>query len=295
MELIFPMKRRRILLLLALAAVAIAAGLVLFSPRGPKEPVWCDVPITQWLSEVQFDPGSERGMLGRKAVLAIGTNAIPYYLAQFSQRDSTWTERFNHWLSKQDVVGFRFPSKGGQLFSAAQGLRMLGTNATPTLPILAGYIGDSELSQYATMAMSGCGEAALPYLSEGIASTNRGTIFGAVSGLGQLAEHTESALQPLIQMLEHTNWEVRMLAAGILREKVPHPDVVVLALIRALSDSDFRVQRVAASSLGQFGELAKPAVPSLLGLLSNTNDWVAVFASNAVLRIDPAAVPPRRQ
>jgi HEAT repeat protein len=94
-------------------------------------------------------------------------------------------------------------------------------------------------------------------------------------------------------MLEHTNWEVRMVAARNLNRKVSHPDVAVLALTRALSDPDFRVQRIAARSLGQFKVLAKPAVPSLLGLLSNTNAFVAVFASNALLRIDPAALPPR--
>src|SRR5262245_30938470 len=46
------MKRLRILLLLALAAI-VAVGLVLFWPRGPKEPVWCDVPISQWITEAE--------------------------------------------------------------------------------------------------------------------------------------------------------------------------------------------------------------------------------------------------
>jgi len=51
----------------------------------------------------------------------------------------------------------------------------------------------------------------------------------------------------------------------------------------------------AAQSLGELGPAARPVVPDLLRLTMNSNRALAQAASNAVFKLDPAALPPRGQ
>jgi len=60
-----------------------------------------------------------------------------------------------------------------------------------------------------------------------------------------------------------------------------------------LNDPDPSVRGNAATSLGNFGSLAKPAVPELLKLLRDTNSYVSGTVSDRaakmLMKIDPEA------
>ena len=71
------------------------------------------------------------------------------------------------------------------------------------------------------------------------------------------------------------------------------PDLTVPAWSNALSHPNWRVEYYAAGALGELGPLARPVVPDLLRLMTNSSGGVAREASNAVFRIDPSALPPR--
>src|SRR5574342_552978 len=96
-----PMIRRRILLLLALAAVA--AAIFLFLPRGPNEPVYEGKGLTQWIEEgyvqasspTQYSRASRENT--RRALQAMGTNALPYLLYQLARKDARWVESLKQW------------------------------------------------------------------------------------------------------------------------------------------------------------------------------------------------------
>jgi HEAT repeat protein len=60
-------------------------------------------------------------------------------------------------------------------------------------------------------------------------------------------------------------------------------------LIRCLADTSVDVQQAAAEGLVNFGENAKPAVPTLVILLQNPNPNIIGLARAALLRIDPEA------
>src|SRR5262249_56685440 len=92
------MKRRRILLLLALAAVT-AAGFTVCWPRGPKEPVYQGKLLSQWLQVPLENRSNQEVEQAVRAVKAIGTNALPSLLYEFSRPLPLRIESFNLWLS----------------------------------------------------------------------------------------------------------------------------------------------------------------------------------------------------
>jgi HEAT repeat protein len=81
----------------------------------------------------------------------------------------------------------------------------------------------------------------------------------------------------------------RMSAAASFRDWKQRLDVVVPALTRALSDPHWGVRGNAAFSLGTFRSAAKPAVPELLKLLHDTNDYPRKRAMEMLLKLDPEA------
>src|SRR6185503_1237613 len=90
----FSTKRRRILLL---AAVGVMAALFFLWPRGPREPVYQGKRLTQWINQAnteirmgasgRFDRIREEA---RTALAAIGTNALPFLLNEFTRPISPW-------------------------------------------------------------------------------------------------------------------------------------------------------------------------------------------------------------
>jgi hypothetical protein len=282
------MRRRRIILFLAL--VTMAAGVAWFWPRGPAEPVYHGKRLSLWIEESGHgqDPQTERQ--AREAVRAVGTNALPFLLAQFTRSESRLALRLNRWLSTLRKTDFRFDTGWNHIFIGAKGIALLGSNAAPVLPILAAHLTDQDRGAYAAWAMSGCGEPALPYLLKAAASTNGDLAFGAVQSLGNLAKNTPSAIPPLIQLLKSTNWIVQSLALSGLGDARSRPDLVVPALVEALADRNRSIRIRAEFALGRLEAVAKPAVPDLLKLLKDSDRAVAREASNALLRIDPSAL-----
>ena len=294
------MNRRRILLLLAL--VAVVAVLVLFWPRGPKEPVYQGKRLTEWIQQAQWptrrfptQPERERADAARQAIKAIGTNALPYLVSEFVRPESKWRTSFNRWASKHPSIRFRFADFDTRVLAAANGLGILGRDAAPALPTLAEYLGDSRMGFTAAMAMGKAEDLAIPYFLKAIASgdslaaENAGKV---IANLMQMRD-TEPAIPGLIQMLQHTNESTRRVAAWTLGGLRSQTEAMVPALTTALSDPVAIVQFHAAHALARKGKHSLPAVPTLLRLMTNSDPQLALAASNAVAQIDPAALPPR--
>ena len=287
------MKRRRILLLLALAAVA--TSVAVFWPRGPKEPLVEGKRITFWINEALNQPvSSPEHEYAIQAMKAAATNAVPFLLHQFTRPRSKLRATLSRWTSAIPVVSLRSEDYDGRVRTAAWGLFMLGPDAAPALPTLAGDLGNEDRGHLAASAMAGIGDRALPWLLNATASTNPVVVVHAIMGLVEMTFESESAVQPLIQLLRHTNSEIRMMTALNLNRVDKRPDLIVPALAAALADPEPEVRSLAAHSLGEMGTNAQAALPALLLLMSSTNDSVASAASNAVLYIDPAALPARR-
>ena len=293
------MKRRRILLLLAL--VAVAAGVVLFWPRGPKEPVYQGKRLTEWIlaqwptRRFPTQHERERADAARQAIKAVGTNGIPYLVSEFVRPESKWRTSFNRWASKHPAIRFRFANFDTRVLTAASGLGVLGRDAAPALPTLAEYLGDSRLGLTAAMAMGKAEDLAIPYFLKAIASTDTLAAENAGKVIGNLMQlrDAETAIPSLIQMLQHTNDSTRRVAAWTLGALPSQSSPIVPALTAVLSDPVPIVQAHACHALARKGKPAVPAVPALLRLMTNSDPQLAFAASNAVAQLDPAALPPR--
>ena len=285
------MNRRRILLLLAL--VAMAAGLVLFWPRGPKEPVYQGKGITFWINEVPATGLPEALAAARKAVRATSPDSRRFLMSEFTRRDPKWLASFRVWLDNRFGRDAYTVAKVQRMETASYGLWLLGPEITPALPTLAEYLEDEERGRIAAMAMSGAGDAAIPYLMRAIASMNPLVEANAGEGIVALARESESMLPTFFQWLQHTNAMRRSIAVRALGTANSQTNSIVPALTAALSDPDSLVQWQAALLLGNKGPASKPAIPALLRLMTNSNPRTAAIASNVVLQIDPTALPPR--
>ena len=299
------MKRRRILLLLALTAFVAMAFVVLW-PSGPKEPVYDGKRFTFWIKEAQgivprFSQPMpvQRREAACKAIQSMGTNALPYLLSELTRPISQWRISFNNWADGKRLVPFRFRDEAARLARAADGLYILGPDSAAALPVLAGLLADEQRGYKAARAMSGAGALAFPYLlaaiDSGIDGTNRVTARHALSALGDMARDDEAAVRIVAQFLTHTNGIKRRWAvshfAGDESGVESHAELVVPALTAALSDPDRGVPLHAASALGRIGPKAKAAVPELLRLMKQPAHSAA--ASNAVFHIDPSALTAR--
>lgn len=285
------MQRRRILLLLGLAAVAVV--LVLCWPRGPQEPVYEGKRLTEWMENIGSLNAPEADRAARQALRAIGSNAVPWLLDQFDRRDSPLRVVLNALYDGPPRSTPRYEMQTHREQLVVTALSQLGPGAATALPGLAARLDDSPRRNAAAWAMSACGTNALPFLLRALASTNLQVAGASVTGLGHLAREEVSAVPPLLQALQHSQARVRWGAAFQLGRTNLRPDLVTPALAQALSDGDAIVHLQAGEGLRRLSSNAQPALPVLLRLMTNSVSRVAVAASNAVFRIDPAALPPR--
>jgi hypothetical protein len=294
------MKRRRILLLFALAAVAIAAGFVLFSPRGPKEPIYEGKKLSYYIQEARgiADLGSkslavQRQNAGRNAINSIGTNAVPWLMSEFTGSEPKWRSAFNRWVSAHSSIGFRFRDRQDRLMNAAFGLAFLGTNAAAALPTLAAYLGDGQSGYWASIAIGGAGEMALPYLLPALTSTSRTERRSAGNGLGSAVHQSDAAIPVVVQLTQHSNLQVRLIALMALGNAKGRSDLLIPVYQEALSSADPSTLRVAAYAVGHKGEVTKAVIPDLLRLMTNSDPSVVRASSNTLFRFDRSLLPPR--
>jgi hypothetical protein len=293
------MKRRRILLLLAL--VVVAAGIALFWPRGPKEPAYHGKRLSQWIEQANAQPvqaQNEQSFLKSKeaackAIRALGTNALPWLMSEFTRPESKWRAAFNRWTSAHPRIGFRFRGRWERARTAALGLAVLGTNAASTLPTLAAYLADEDVGSWAAIAMGGAGEIALPYLMPSLTSTSRTERLCAAKGLGNAVYHSDAAIPGVVQLTHHSNVQVRVTALIALGNAKGRHDLLIPVYKEALSSLDQGILRVAAYAVDRKDEVTKAVFPELLLLLTNTESSVVRAASNTIFHIDPSALPPR--
>jgi HEAT repeat protein len=91
----------------------------------------------------------------------------------------------------------------------------------------------------------------------------------------------------LVQRLQSRNLFVAMDAVQALGELKIEPELVVPALGKALQDPNQNVQisSRAAFALARFGNLSRPALPTLTNALNDPDPSVREGASNAIARI----------
>jgi HEAT repeat protein len=244
----------RILLAILLAVIG---GVVLWRVNKPRDPMYREEPLSQWLEE--YDP---RGLINNKeevdaAVRHIGTNAIPILLEMLRSKDNPLKRAVLRQAERAELIWVSLARERD--VEAERGFEALGESAKDAVPALIEIYKKkiSPESQMATALSFGCigppAKKAIPELLEGATNANTGLRQCVIQSLGKI--HSE-------------------------------PEVSVPVLIRALDDSDQQTRYEAANALGAFGTNAKSAIPALVRLFKSKDKHLYRTAAESLKVID---------
>src|SRR5688572_24082120 len=94
--------RRNRVITIVLIAFGIFAVLV-WAP-GPSEPVHKGRPLSAWLVDVAYTQPESVRQEARKAIRAMGTNAIPWLIADLRYKEPGWRRILQTWMQKQSLI-----------------------------------------------------------------------------------------------------------------------------------------------------------------------------------------------
>jgi hypothetical protein len=143
------MKRRH---LFAVGFILLMGGMFVYQTARTKEPRYQGRTLTQWLAEKPKtqNPFSTRPRPltpdARRAVMAMGTNAIPVLLEMARATDSGLRTWVNSHLSRQRIIEFRFRSAAEQRAMAFTGFEILGEAAEAAAPALASLLKEPDVA-----------------------------------------------------------------------------------------------------------------------------------------------------
>ena len=286
------MKRSK--LVIRLAVLAVAVGLVVFALVRPaaREPVYHGRPLREWL--VEFDHGGgTTNSAAQEAIRAMGTNCLPFLIGYLRSKDPLFN-RLRVSLKARLKLSAR---KGGEYAvfwhcRAATACGELGQDGAPAFPAMMEAMNDQHAASDVAAALSRMLPKSAPVLTNVLATGNIMARSTAAWGLTTAYSHPEieeMARTALVNALRDPAPGVRMNAASAFMFWNKRLDLVVPELTDALSDPDPSVRGNAATSLGNFGSAAKPAVPELLKLLEDSNDYPRKRAMEMLQKIDPEA------
>jgi len=302
---------KRWLIAIVLAATCLLAWRI--ATTRSNEPVYQGRPLGKWLR------GHPREYY--PAVLAVGTNALPYLLAELQATDSRVSQWGQGVLVKMSMGPF-WRTAQDRRYHAGIGLQILDTNAVPALMEMI----FSRPMQIAESNPSWSGAAALMFMGSGAAQNQvADRIADALRSADaeqrrngcltlSVYPHPREDLQVLLPTLcSDSNAMVRAAAMRAMLFTVWTNQQALPALISGLEDDQASVRRLAIAALENRGSNAISALPvlrvaylkevtqsDLRGDLGDgtwgTHSWSAqeirVAIRDAIKVIDPSALPP---
>jgi hypothetical protein len=226
----------------------------------------------------------------------MGTNTIPYLLQWIQYEPPAWetkveqfSERFIRWRpfahhlalaqSRADFASFAFRTLGPEAYSSIPELIRLMTNSTGrTAPF------------HVASALAGMGKSALPSLIPILTNSPPAARHMAFYAVSHMGTNALPAMPILLQCLGDKQENVVAGAIAALGELRLQPDLVVPALTNFLVGSRKWPRVNAVFALEKFGPPARPAVPHLLALLTDSDPLVRTMSTNALHEIAPETV-----
>jgi len=196
------MPNRRSVLLFGSALVLIPA-LYFFSRSGPPDPVCNGKRLTEWI-----DGAHDVGIFAQTeetvaALNAIGTNALPFLVNEFTRPIHPWKDRLYTWANRQTFFNIRLRTDEERVRRAGRGLMLLEGNATPALPLLLRCMNDPVRDSFVTEIFAGQGDPAVTWLAAQFNSTHGATTTNALRMLQRLASYSKAARESLAVVRRH--------------------------------------------------------------------------------------------
>src|SRR5262245_39399390 len=164
------MNKRRVITVLALAAIVVAGIATML--LCPGEPVFQGKPLSHWVEELRVSwqgPGSAKA---EAAIRAIGTNALPYLVSALKAKDSRLKLELVQLCGRQNLIKFPFRFADETRDNALRTFISLGPTASGAIPDLAAMLKEADLTFYAGVALFAIGTNSIPVLTEACGQTN---------------------------------------------------------------------------------------------------------------------------
>jgi len=230
---------------------------------------YSDQPLSEWVDKLGNSKlqGSER----QKAVLAvqsIGTNALPFLLAQIRRGSA--------------IDG---PRRAG-IVAALEALGKPGEMALPALTEIT-VQGNERSSETALWALSRMGNPGVEAMTNALGNSNEARRSKVIKMLHSMGTNAHTAVPAMLLCLRNTkdDYDTAFWAGCGAARASQQPREIIRNLSTNLLEGGSACRYGSASALRLFGNEAKEAVPALRTLLSDKNERVRYAASNALLSI----------
>lgn len=261
----------------------------------PEEPVYKGQPLKMWLRQFDQPYDSTNYLAAREAILQMGTNVLPHLERYLRHRDWRYHRQ---WIGLKAKLKILHPPIDYDFLwhrRAAIACGQFGETGAHAFPAMMEAATSRQAESDVAMSLSWMLPKSAPVLTNLLMSTNPVTRCRAADALATAQFHPSvevMARTALLHALRDPDRGLRATAASALGMSVgistAHRDAVIPALAEALNDPDPSVRGNAATSLGNYGTNAQLAVPQLLKLLQDTNDYPRRRSGEMLLRIDPA-------
>ena len=267
-------------------------------PSGPEHggralSQWLEI-YTDYSSTSSGSPSTEEAA---KAVRNIGTNAIPYLLGWIRYEQPAWRRwvgdiipklpmSLSHWLSDRSLF---------KAWGAVAGFEILGVESKSAIPGLTLLINDPEAgdsSRRAMRALAHMGDEGIQALLESVKNPAAPYRDKALSEIGQahtLGANINPAMPAILRCLNDKDNLVNDGAWHIVigRFALLEPQMLLNNITNNLPNFDQAGQVTLLEVLSKLGEAARPAMPTVVGLLNCTNVETRNAATNALRKIAP--------
>ncbi len=279
------MKRGRAIAWVVLLAVI--ATIAAFMALRPREPVYEGKRLSEWLEEFSRVGRGQINQEAENAIRQIGTNALPFLVADLcredSQRKLALMEWYNKWSSRK--IPFKtFADRRGTALTAFYVLGnagKLGPAAKPFLPSL-GKLLDRQPDK-AAFALLYIGAESTPYLTDALSHTNWLVRTWAAVALAKLnLEVQQRGLNSGFTLSSYSCQPVFQPFFSYSADDIP-------AFITNLKSTNAVVRAATAEATIELQDPSwnRRLVPALLPLLRDDDLRVRNAASQALKRIDP--------
>lgn len=257
-----------------LSAAAIAsAGVVCFVLLSHSGPAFKNRPLSWWVEQHYSSP--ENNARAAEAIRAIGTNALPFLLAELQSSPSSLLRSSKPLMIRiyPEFVQRRYGKIWMRHDAAVQAFKVLGTNAMPALPQLISLLGKNA---WAHQAIAAIGDPAVPTLANLLESGNPVLYRGALDSLALM--RTSRSDEFLTSLMEAPDPQLRAHALRALWfGRVPNADRTELTL-RALTDPSPVVTNAAITLLSRIRLGDAPAVEEVFRASGGTNSIISPAA-----------------
>ncbi len=262
----------------------------------PPEPSYQGKTVRDWLT--LYSTNRDESL---RAIRQIGTDALPWLVADLRAKDPFWKKKLAEFAQRQSWIKIIFTPDSTRRVRAVEACAALGPLAKPAIPALGVALGNGAGG--AARVLEQFGPEAIPALIHALTNApGCGAPYSTALALGKFGAKARVAVTNLVWEFEnypigYPRWASAKALSEICQELIENekqsdcPEVVYAkaALISGLSDTKPVVRRSAAEALAAFKTHAQAATPALRKLLDDSQLEVRQAATNALRAIAPEA------